>query len=157
MTAKLSTLSLADLYDRDIVLWSERTIELLRQGKFDELDMENLIDEVGDLGKRERDRLLSSIRLILHHLLKWEYQPEKRSRSWAKTIQRERVNIQDYLEETPSLVRIINAAGIEKAYKTARRHAEIETDLTPKTFPQSCPYQWREILDDSFPSDLNNQ
>lgn len=156
MTAKLSTLSLADLYDRDIVLWSERTIELLRQGKFDELDMDNLIDEVGDLGKRERDRLISSIRLIMHHLLKWEYQPEKRSRSWVQTIQRERVNVQDYLEETPSLVRSVNAAGIEKTYQTARRHAAIETELSLTTFPKSCPYQWSEILDENFPSGLCN-
>ncbi len=151
MTAKLSTPNLAELYERDIVLWSERMVELLQKGKFDELDLENLIDEVGDLGKRERDRLLSSIRLILHHLLKWEYQPEKRSKSWAQTIQRERVNVQDYLEETPSLVRAINTAGIEKAYKTARRHAAIETDLPLKTFPSSCPYRWAQIIDDSSP------
>ena len=156
MIAKLSTVNLADLYEHDIVLWSERMVELLRKGQFDELDIENLIDEVGDLGKRERDRLLSSIRLILHHLLKWEYQPEKRSRSWAQTIQSERVNVQDYLEETPSLEKVINTAGIEKAYKTARRHAAIETDLPLKVFPSSCPYRSSQILDDSFPLNLTD-
>ncbi len=151
MTAKLSMPNLADLYERDIALWSERMVELLCEGKFDELDLENLIDEIGDLGKRERDRLLSSIRLILHHLLKWEYQPEKRSRSWIQTIQRERVNVQDYLEETPSLVRTINTVGIEKVYKTARRHAAIETDPSLKIFPPNCPYKWAQILDEGFP------
>ncbi|MEL7355476.1 MAG: DUF29 domain-containing protein [Cyanobacteria bacterium J06560_6] len=156
MTAKLSPIDLAELYERDIVLWSERMIELLRQGRFDELDLENLIDEVGDLGKRERDRLISSIRLIMHHLLKWEYQPEKRSRSWVKTIQRERVNVQDYLEETPSLVRITSPEWIEKAYKTARRHASIETDLPLKTFPEKCPYSWLKISDYGFSADLED-
>ena len=156
MTAKLSTPNLSELYERDIVLWSERMVELLREGRFDELDLENLIDEVGDLGKRERDRLLSSIRLILHHLLKWEYQPEKRSRSWAKTIQRERVNIQGYLEETPSLRRVISTAGIETTYKTARRHAAIEADLPLKTFPSSCPYKPSQILEGGFPLNLTD-
>ena len=151
MTAKLSTPNLAELYERDIVLWSERTVELLSQGKFDELDMENLIDEVGDLGKRERDRLISSIRLIMHHLLKWEYQTEKRSRSWVQTIQRERVNVQDYLEETPSLKRVIDAERIEKTYQIARRHAAIETDLPLNTFPQNCPYKWKQETSNSYP------
>ena len=157
MTAKnpaLDQISLADVYERDVVLWSERTVELLRQGRFDELDLENLIDEVDDLGKRERDRRLSSIRLIMHHLLKWEYQPDRRSRSWAKTIQRERVNVQSYLEDTPSLVRMIDKQWIEKSYKIARRYAAIETDLALKKFPESCPYTWQQILNDDFLLDL---
>ena len=150
MTVENLTMSLAELYDRDIALWSERTVELLRQGRFDKLDLENLIDEVGDLGKRERDRLLSSIRLIMHHLLRWDYQQEKRSRSWLKTIQRERINVQDYLEDTPSLVRLIDKPWIEKAYRTARRHAAIETDLPLETFPKDCPYDWKHITDSSL-------
>lgn len=153
MTAKNPTLNLTDLYEQDVVLWSERTVELLRQGRFNELDLENLIDEVGDLGKRERDRLISSIRLIMHHLLKWKYQPEKRSRRWIKTIQRERVNIQTYLEDTPSLAKLIDADWMARAYKTARRHAAIETDLPLKTFPKNCPYSWEQVLTDSFPID----
>ena len=158
MTVENLTISLADLYDRDVALWSKKTVELLRQGRFDELDLENLIDEVGDLGKRERDRLLSSIRLIMHHLLKWQYQQEKRSRSWVKTIQKERVNVQDYLEDTSSLVRLIDKPWIEKAYRTARRHAAIETDLPLKTFPQSCPYSWKQIsLETNIRRQLSSQ
>ncbi len=157
MTAKLSTDSLTELYDCDVALWSERTVELLRQGRFDELDLENLIDEVGDLGRRERDRLISSIRLIMHHLLKWEHQPEKRSRSWIKTIQRERINVQSYLEDTPSLVRIFDAEWMDKAYRTARKQAAVETDLPLETFPQQCPYQWAQVLEDGFPEDLTDE
>lgn len=148
MTAKLSTLDLASLYERDIALWSEQTVELLRQGRFDELDVAHLIDEVGDLSKRERDRLISSIRLIMHHLLKWDYQPEKRSSSWTKTIQRERLNAQTYLEDTPSLRRFIDSTWMTKTYKIARRQAAIETDLPLKTFPEDCPYSWEKILSD---------
>jgi len=91
------------LYEQDYALWSEQMADLISSKRFDELDIENLVEEVRDLSKRERDRLLSSIRLILHHLLKWDYQISLRSRSWLGTIQRERLNIVDYLSDTPSL------------------------------------------------------
>ena len=81
------------LYEQDYGLWAEQMADLIAAGRFDELDIENLVEEVRDLSKRERDRLLSSLRLIVHHLLKWDYQPKKRSRSWLGTIRRERSNI----------------------------------------------------------------
>jgi hypothetical protein len=67
------------LYEQDYGLWAEQMADLLSEGRFAELDIENLVDEVRDLSKRERDRLLSSVRLIVHHLLEWDYQPERRS------------------------------------------------------------------------------
>jgi hypothetical protein len=80
-------------YEQDFGLWAEQMANLLASGRFSELDIENLVEEVRDLSKRERDRLLSSLRLILYHLLKWDYQPQKRSRSWHNTIGRERNNV----------------------------------------------------------------
>jgi hypothetical protein len=94
------------------------------------------------------------VRLILHHLLKWQYQSDRRSWSWIKTIQRERVNIQLYLEDTPSLKRILDSEWIAKAYKTARKDASIETDLPLSTFPEDCPYSLAQVLEDGFPDDL---
>ncbi|NJL45783.1 MAG: DUF29 domain-containing protein [Leptolyngbyaceae cyanobacterium SM2_3_12] len=154
MTVNPSPTDLVTLYESDIALWSDTMVDLLRQGKFDQLDMEHLIDEVSDLGRRERDRLVSAIRLILHHLLKWQYQPERRSRSWVKTIQRERINIQSYLEDTPSLRRILSPVWLEKIYRIARQDAALETDLPLGQFPQDCPYAWEEIVNASFPEDL---
>ena len=61
------------LYEQDYSQWAETMANLLAAGKFTELDIENLVEEVRDLSKRERDRLLSSLRLIVHHLLKWDY------------------------------------------------------------------------------------
>jgi len=75
------------LYEQDYGLWTEQMADLLSAGRFAELDIDNLVEEVRDLSKRERDRLLSSVRLILHHLLEWDYQPERRLRSWQITIQ----------------------------------------------------------------------
>ena len=156
MNLQSSSVNLTQLYDRDIALWSAQMGELLRQGKFDQLDLIHLIDEVEDLGRRERDRLVSSMRLILHHLLKWHYQPEKRSRSWVKTIQRERLNIEIYLEDAPSLVRLLDQEGLTRAYRAARKDAAIETDLTLDTFPQVCPYALAQLLDEQFPEGLLN-
>jgi Domain of unknown function DUF29 len=154
MNLSQSIVDLTQLHEHDIVLWAKAIADLLRQGKFDQLDLVNLIDEVEDLGRRERDRLISSARLILHHLLKWHCQPEKRSRSWVKTIQRERVNIEAYLEDAPSLVRILDQEWLAKVYRTARKDAAIETDLPLETFPLDCPYTWEQLLDADFPVDL---
>lgn len=154
MTTDLSRSDLATLYDRDIALWSDQMVDLLRQGKFDQLDLEHLIDEVSDLGRRERDRLVSSIRLVLHHLLKWQFQLERRSRSWVKTIQRERINVQSYLDDTPSLKRIQTQDWLEKIYQIARKDAALETDLPLSQFPEECPYSWDQVFDDGFPEGL---
>ena len=86
-----------NLYQKDIYCWAEQTVSVLRQKSWDNLDLKHLIEEIEDLSKRERDALLSSIRLILHHLLKWDYQLEKRSRSWQITIERERKNIEELI------------------------------------------------------------
>jgi hypothetical protein len=150
MTTNLSSSDLATLYEQDIALWSDLMVDLLRQGKFDQLDLDHLIEEVSDLGRRERDRLVSSVRLILHHLLKWQFQPERRSRSWAKTIQRERINVESYLEDTPSLKRILNQDWLTKIYRIARKDAALETDLPLSTFPEQCPYTWDQIFDEIF-------
>jgi hypothetical protein len=156
MTTELSAVDLASLYDRDIVAWSEQTASLLQQGKFGSLDLAHLIDEVQDLGRRERDKLRSSIRLILHHLLKWQYQPAYRSRSWVKTIQRERVNLQAYLDDAPSLKCWLSAEELEKLYRIARKDAAIETELPIHIFPAVCPYVVQDVLNENFPANLTN-
>jgi hypothetical protein len=132
------------LYEQDFGLWAEEMARLLAEGKFAELDIENLVEEVRDLSKRERDRLLSSLRLILHHLLKWDFQPQKRSRSWRNTIERERTNVDFYLKDSPSLKRYLCQEWLDSAYKTARLDASIETGLE---FSQVCPYGITEVLE----------
>ncbi|AGF52053.1 ssr2803 [Synechocystis sp. PCC 6803] len=83
----MDNIKIDQLYEKDYSQWAETMADLLQSGKFTELDIENLVEEVRDLSKRERDRLLSSLRLIVHHLLKWDYQPKRRSRSWQGTIE----------------------------------------------------------------------
>jgi hypothetical protein len=131
------------LYEQDYGLWAEQMADLIAAGRFDELDIENLVEEVRDLSKRERDRLLSSLRLIVHHLLKWDYQPKKRSRSWLGTIRRERSNILLYLEDSPSLKSYLANEWLHKMYGVACADAFKETGLE---FPEVCPYEINDVL-----------
>jgi hypothetical protein len=117
--------------------------DLIAAGRFVELDIENLVEEARDLSKRERDRLLSSLRLIVQHLLKWDYQPQKRSRTWVGTIQRERANIQDYLQDSHSLKRYLTDEYLGKVYEIGRLDASIKTGLDT---PIDCPYVISEAL-----------
>jgi hypothetical protein len=132
------------LYETDYAKWAEIMAEKLQQREFDHLDIENLVEEIKDLSKRERDKLLSSIRLIIHHLLKWDYQSQKRSRSWEITIKRERNNIEFYLEDSPSLKKYICDEWIKKIYRNACLDAMKETELD---FPADCPYSIPDILE----------
>lgn len=70
----------SELYDQDYVIWTHKQASLLKQGRFGELDLANLIEEVEDLGDRHRDALESNLIVLLTHL-KWQYQPEQRSGS----------------------------------------------------------------------------
>jgi hypothetical protein len=139
------------LYETDIIQWVEQQISLIKEHRYSEVDWPNLLDEIEDLSKRERDRFLSSIRLIIQHLLKCEYQPELRSRSWQVTIKRERNRLQRYLRDTPSLKRYW--ADLDKVYRDARADAANETGLSDGTFPDHCPYSQEQIQTDWFPPD----
>jgi hypothetical protein len=132
-----------ELYEQDYSKWAETMADLLRSGNLAELDIKNLVEEVRDLSKRERDSLLSSIRLIIQHLLKWDYQAELRSRSWLVTIQRERSNIADYLADSPSLKKYMTDEYLGNIYKKAKLDAIAETGID---MPDVCPYTFDEVI-----------
>ena len=138
-----------DLYDRDYHLWLEETSELLKAQDFANIDLENLIEEIESLGRSERNKIISSLRLIYQHLLKWQYQPNKRSTSWHYTISRERDNVSDYIEDTPSLKNLLqDDTALTKAYQRGRRDAVRETGIN--NLPQNCPYSIEQALDHNF-------
>ncbi|MEH2055636.1 MAG: DUF29 domain-containing protein [Nostoc sp.] len=149
---------LQTLYEQDFCAWVEQTAELLRclrlatpTHHWDKLDLENLIEEVVDLGKSQQRALQSTLRLVLSYLLKWKYQPEHRSHSWQITITRERLNIDELLQESPRLRRFLNdAEWINTTYQRARREAIVETGLSEENFAIACPFTTDEILDLDF-------
>ena len=137
------------LYDRDYVQWIEATLQQLRDRDYEQVDWENLLEEIEDMGKRERQALRSNLVVVLLHLLKWQFQPEYRTGSWAGSITEHRRRILDLLDDSPSLKSVI-PEGLEKCYKSARKQAHQETGLALNLFPPECPYAVEEILDDDF-------
>ncbi len=128
-------------YGDDYAAWVEHQRTLLREHRFYELDVGNLVEEVGDLGSSAYKGWLSAIRLVLLHMLKWDYQPTLRSRSWATTIAVQKDAIADGLRESPSYRSRMDEALV-RAYADVRRLASGETDLPLATFPLTCPYSW---------------
>ena len=137
------------LYEADFVEWIDKAAKLLKQGKFSELDIENLIEEVESLGRSEKNALRSNLRVLLMHLLKWQYQPNKRSSSWRGTIIEHRIRIQDILEDSPSLKNFYPQI-FDKTYQQACKKAAEETGLSLGTFPVECPYTLKQVLDVEF-------
>ena len=148
MTTSLS-LTQTNLYDQDFNLWLENTINSLRQGKLLEVDYENLIEELESMGRSEKNALKSNLRVLLMHLLKYKYQPEKRTNSWLFTITEHRQRIEDSLETSPSLKPFLNQILV-KCYQGARRLAANETGLSINIFPQDCPFLLDNILDFNY-------
>lgn len=142
-------LPLNSLYDTDFYAWTQQQAELLRHQKWRELDLPNLVEEIESLGKQQRAELRNRLSILIGHLLKWEYQSEKRSRSWFSTIRVQRIDILDLLAENPSLKPYLNE-GIEQAYQKGFVLAAGETNLSERTFPKNCPYTIEQLLDEQF-------
>ena len=141
------------LYDRDFCAWVGSQVSALRERRFRDLDLENLIEEVGDLAANLQRELRSRLKVILIHLLKWQYQSPKRSTSWQVTLLEQRDQIHELLERNPSLRRQIPelvAKAYASAFKLAGKEMDLETSRPHRAFPVQCPWTPEQILDDDF-------
>jgi len=138
-----------DGYEQDFYAWTQRTAELLRAGRFAEADIEHVAEEIEDMGRRDLRELNSRVKVLMTHLLKWQTQPKRRSRSWAATIATQRDELDGLLAQSPSL-RPRLAGGLESNYHQAVKLAAAETGLGKEAFPASCPYRVEQLLDDDF-------
>ncbi|NEP17372.1 MAG: DUF29 domain-containing protein [Leptolyngbya sp. SIO4C1] len=141
------------LYETDYLQWIETTLAKLRQQKYAQVDWANLIEEIEDMGKRERRSLESNLVILLLHLLKWQYQPTLRSGSWAGSIFEHRRRIRKALQTSPSLEFYLNEVFTE-AYGDALKQAAAETGLSRERFPSDCPYQLTQVMDEDFLPEL---
>lgn len=132
---------IASDYNIDFAEWIGDQVDLLRKGHMNRLDVEELIEELSALARKERRALGSHLQSLLLHLLKWQFQPTKRSRSWKSSINNARDEIEDLLEESPSLRTEISEKQIPKVYRRARRSAAAETGLPVDSFPEECPFE----------------
>lgn len=136
-------------YERDFYSWSIAQARLLREGRHDALDRDNLAEEIESLGREQFNKLVSALRVAMLHMLKWDHQPPLRSRSWVLSIEEQRLEIVDVLADNPGLKPRINEA-IARAYRRARIEAAKETGLDEATFPATCPYSFDDITKRSF-------
>lgn len=143
-TANVTNLS--QLYDQDFVLWINATAELLREGKLNELDIPNLLEEVETMGRSEKTDLTNHLVKVLVNLLKYQYQPEKRTNDGLSLILKHRFEMEDILEASPSLNDYLRE-DLPETYQHTRDLAAIETGLDLEIFPKDCPYSPEQILD----------
>jgi hypothetical protein len=136
-------------YDEDFYAWSREQADLLRAGKVVDADLENIAEEIESMGKMEKRELTSRLTVLILHLVKWRFQPAKRSRSWRLSVEGQRLDIEDLLQDNPSL-RPVVADLIEQAWRRALIDAQKETGLEASVFPSRCPWGPDQILSDDF-------
>ena len=136
-------------YDQDFYAWTLHNADLIRQGRFAEMDALQIAEELESMGKRDKRELISRFKVLIMHLLKWSFQPEKRSKSWEQTIDEQREQINLILMDSPSLKYQL-IARINDTYPLALKAAMKETNLPLKTFPTICPYSVEQILNEAF-------
>jgi hypothetical protein len=141
--------TLQSLYKHDFYAWAMQNAALFKAKRFDELDFDNLVEEIESMGKSEGRELNSRLTELLLHLLKWQYQSERRSRSWTVSINKQRIGIDQVLDENPSLKYELEQR-FQQSYQYARRHAALETQQSIKIFPEQCPYSLQEALNPEF-------
>jgi hypothetical protein len=137
------------LYETDFYAWVNQQVNFLHSGKFSETDMDNIAEEIEEMGKSIARALESRLEILLMHLLKWQYQPSHRSKSWRITIVEQRLALTKLLKKNPSLKSKLQDAIVE-SYVYAIIRASVETDLPKNTFPKDCPYRFEEIMNENF-------
>ncbi|KJU84004.1 protein containing DUF29 [Candidatus Magnetobacterium bavaricum] len=143
------TLTASSLYEIDFYQWAFHNADLLRQGRLTEIDLENIAEELEGMARNNKRELASRLTVLIMHLLKWQYQPKRRSRSWRATINNQRREIKRLLEENPSLKYNIEAV-IDKEFIEAKRAFEDETGISAKKLPETCLYTFEQLMDYDF-------
>ena len=131
-------------YEDDVYTWANEQIALLRRGD-DNIDRLNIAEELSDVAGKEYDKLESALTIVLLHLLKWDYQPERRSRSWVNSIIEHRRRAEKQLRKNPGLESRLGEA-VEDGDGYAITRCGTETDIEQEMLPRSCPYDWNEIM-----------
>jgi len=136
-------------YDTDFYGWTQEQAKLLRAGNVAQMDIAHVLEEIEAMGRSEKRALSAHLEVLLVHLLKWRYQPERQSRSWQFTIEEQRHRIAKILAENPSL-RYMLSDTVADAYQNALIGAEYETYIKRSAFPATCPWTWEQIMDAAF-------
>ena len=136
-------------YNRDFYSWLMEQARHVRAGRWNALDRENLAEEIESLGREQFNKLESALRVLLVHILKWDHQPKRRTRSWVISIKDQRIEFDQVLEDNPGLKGRLDEA-LARAYRRARLQAAKATSLDEETFPATCTYSWEDIVSREF-------
>lgn len=136
-------------YADDIVAWADTQAALLRAGRVAAIDVEHIADEIEAVGKGEKHALASHFSVLLAHLLKWQLQPQRRGKSWARSIKEQRRVVRLYLRGAPSLRAVLaDADWLELVWAHAVARAARKTGL--HDFPDDNPWPVEQIMHDDF-------
>lgn len=136
-------------YETDFYTWTQQQAALLKAGRFNEADIENIIEEIETMGRSEKRSVESRLTVLLQHLLKWEHQPQRRGRSWLLTIREQRLRFFKLLNENPGLKPQLSDI-LRSAYEIALLNAASETNIDEIDFPAECPWTFEQIIDQTF-------
>ena len=134
---------LSDLYESDETAWLEQMAALAAAGELAALDLDHLSEYLSDMARRDKREVLRRLAVLMAHLLKWQHQPDRRSRSWELTIREQQEELHDLLESGS----LRNHAELElaKAYQKALRRAVVDTELSEEVFPAECPFSLDQL------------
>ncbi|WP_245516591.1 DUF29 domain-containing protein [Methylobacterium segetis] len=143
-------------HEDDLFTWVQEQVSLLRSGRVEALDLDNIAEELSDVGNAQYSQLESALRVLLMHMLKWDQQPEKRTPSWIYSIHEQRRRYAKILRKNPGL-KLHRDVMRDEIYPVSRDWAADECNLSPDEFPPECPYSWDDILDRPFDLDSVKQ
>jgi len=136
-------------HETDFYSWTQEQAALLKQGRYLEMDHEHLIEELESMGASERRELVNRLAVLLAHLLKWQYQPERRGNSWRLIVEEQQRKVGRVLRQNPGLKPTIGES-IEDAYGDALLIAARETGLNENTFAKERPWTVAQVLESEF-------
>lgn len=138
-------------YEKDVVAWANEQAALLRAGKLSVIDVEHIAEEIEDVGKSQQRELTNRMAVLLAHLLKWRFQPERRGSSWQRTIAVQRKDVAYLLDEAPSLrTKFTDGQWLDVLWGKAIVTAANETSVGADMFPEICPWSMEQALDAEF-------
>lgn len=136
-------------YEDDLYTWVQEQVALLRAGRIERIDAHNISEELSDVGSEQYDKLESALEVLLMHMLKWDHQPKRRSRSWRLTIREQRQRLEKQLGKNPGLKSRL-AEAIEDGFALGRTGAARGMGVEPESLAASCPYDWDSIMNRVF-------
>jgi hypothetical protein len=141
--------NLQQLYEIDDSQWLEEMIKLLKKRQFENLDLENLIEELTDLGTEKKNAVVSLLEQVIRHLLLlkyWTIERDNNQAYWESEIVSFRTQLRRRLTTN---LRNHLAKELPSIYRDALIYVRTKTSFKVD-FPENCPYSLEQLLDINY-------